>query len=143
DRVVRLSEDGLGDVPAHLLAVDVERGHDLDVMDVVRTQDDVHESGDPVAGGGVLVELQSLHQGGGAVAGADDGQPDRFVLHQARSFWATGRGGATVRRRRGRADRLAGADPGCTCSRSAWIRSSSHRMSVSVAASSWFMSDSV
>jgi hypothetical protein len=62
DRVVRLGQDGLGDVGAHLLGIDVERGHDLDVADVVAAQLDVHQAGDAVLGIGVLVVLQALYE---------------------------------------------------------------------------------
>ncbi len=88
DRVVRLGEDRLGDVGADLLAVDVERGHDLDVADVVPAELDVHETRDLLRRVGVLVELQTLDERRGAVADADD--RDTNLVHEMRSFrWAT------------------------------------------------------
>ena len=48
----------------------------LDVADVVAAQVDVHQARDELVRGGVLVELDALHQGRGAVAHADDGYVD-------------------------------------------------------------------
>jgi len=62
DRVVLGREDGLGEVEADLLGVHVERGHELEVRDVVVAELDVHESRDLVVRVGVLVELDALDQ---------------------------------------------------------------------------------
>ena len=59
-----------------LLGVDVERGHELDVADVVAAELHVHETRDPVDRVGVLVVAEALHQRAGAVAHAGDGEPD-------------------------------------------------------------------
>ena len=48
--------------PADLGGVDVERGHDLDVADVVAAELDVHEAGDVVGRVGVSVVLEALHE---------------------------------------------------------------------------------
>ena len=72
DRVVRLGEDGLGEVLADLGGVDVERRGEVDVADVVAAEVHVHQAGDELVRVGVLVELDALHQGRGAVAHADD-----------------------------------------------------------------------
>ena len=73
DRVVLAGHDRLGQVAADLLRVDVERGHERDVPDVVAAEVDVHQPGHPGCGIGVLVVLHSLHQRRGAVADADNG----------------------------------------------------------------------
>ena len=88
DRVVRLGEDRLGDVGADLLRVDVERGHHLDVADVVPAELDVHKTRDLLRRVGVLVVLQALDERRGAVADADD--RDTNLVHEMRSLpWAT------------------------------------------------------
>ena len=84
DRVVRLGQDGFGDVLADLLRVDVERGDDLDVADVVPAEIDVHQAGNGVVRVGVLVVLEPLHERGRAVPHADDRQSD--LAHVVRSF---------------------------------------------------------
>ena len=53
DRVVLAGPDRLGEVLADLLRVDVERGRELDVADVVAAEVDVHEAGDLLVGVGV------------------------------------------------------------------------------------------
>ena len=76
ERVVLAREDRLGQVLADLLLVDVERGHELHVADVVVAQLDVHQARDEVVGLGVLVVVAALDQAAGAVADADDGDAD-------------------------------------------------------------------
>jgi hypothetical protein len=63
DGVVLTGDDRLGDVAADLLGVDVERGDELDVRDVVVAERDVHETRDAVVRVGVPVVLHALHQG--------------------------------------------------------------------------------
>ena len=72
DRVVLAGPDRLGEVLADLVRVDVERGAELDVADVVAAQVHVHEAGHGLVGVGVLVVLDALDERGGAVADADD-----------------------------------------------------------------------
>ena len=72
--------DRLGEVLADLVGVDVERGRELDVADVVAAEVDVHEARDALRRVGVLVVLDALHEGRGAVADADDGDADLLVL---------------------------------------------------------------
>jgi hypothetical protein len=72
DGVVLAGADGLGQVAPHLLGIDVEGGHELDVTDVVAPQLDVHQPGDLVTRLGVGVEVHALHQRRRAVAHADD-----------------------------------------------------------------------
>ena len=64
---------------------------ELDVADVVAAEVDVHEARDLLGRVGVAVVLDALHEGGGAVADADDGDADLVVLVAA---------GAVRRRRR-------------------------------------------
>ena len=84
DGVVLARVDGLGEVGADLLGVHVERGDNLHVADVVRAEPDMHEAGNAGAVVGVLVILQSLHQGAGAVAHPNNG--DAHLTHQDDSF---------------------------------------------------------
>ena len=51
-------------------------GFELDVLDVVVTEHDVHQTGHAGTRVGVLVVLDSLDQRAGAVADADDGDAD-------------------------------------------------------------------
>ena len=60
------------DVVKGKVGVDVERGRELDVRDVVAAEIDVHQPGDGVARLGVVVVLDSLHERRRAVANADD-----------------------------------------------------------------------
>ena len=65
--------DRLGEVDADLALDDVEGGRELDVGDVVAAEVDVHEPRDEGVAVGVLVVLDALEEGVGAVADADDG----------------------------------------------------------------------
>ena len=89
DRVVLPREDRVGEVLADLLLVDVNRGDKLDVLDVVATKVDVHQAGDDLVGRGVLVVLNALDEGRGAVADADDGDAD-FAVRAARAILGSG-----------------------------------------------------
>ena len=79
DRVVLARPDRLGEVFADLLLIDVEGGDELDVADVVAAQFDVHEAGNFLGRIGVLVVLDALDEGVGAVADADDRDADLLV----------------------------------------------------------------
>ena len=79
DRVVLARPDRLGEVLADLLRVDVEGGDELDVADVVAAEVDVHQAGDFLGRVGVLVVLDALDEGVGAVADADDRDADLLV----------------------------------------------------------------
>jgi len=70
--VVGRGEDGLAEVLAHLVLVDVDRGHELDVAHVIAADHRMHETGHEIGLPGVLVELHALHERRGAVADADD-----------------------------------------------------------------------
>ena len=72
DGVVRVRPDRVREVDADLALDDVERRRELDVRDVVAAEVDVHEAGDGVLGGRVLVVLDSLEERVGAVPHADD-----------------------------------------------------------------------
>jgi len=80
DRVVGRDADRLGEVEPDLALGHVERGGELDVADMVATQVDVHQAWDERVFGGRPVELDPLHQRRGAVADADDRNPDFLVL---------------------------------------------------------------
>ena len=79
DRVVLARPDRLGEVLADLLGVDVEGGDELDVADVVAAEVDVHQAGHFLGRVGVLVVLDALDEGVGAVADADDRDADLLV----------------------------------------------------------------
>ncbi len=90
DGVVLRGVDGLGEVLADLHVVDVERRDELDVADVVVTERDVHQTGHGAGGVGVLVVLDTLDQGGRAVADSHDCYSNRthrdsFPGH---NFWS-------------------------------------------------------
>src|SRR5262249_30373671 len=94
-----------------------------DVADVVPAELDVHQTGHALGGVGVLVVLESLDQGRGAVAKAHDRDPN--LVHVVCSFL---RSVADARRR---------CPTGAVMPdrfRSCWIRPVSHAMSASVAA---------
>src|SRR5262249_37487599 len=110
DGVVLARADGHGQVAADLLGVHVERGDHLEVADVVRPEPDLHETGNPGSVVGVLVVLQPLHEGAGAVAHAHDG--DAHLTHQDDSF-----------------SEMLSSPPDCPASRSDAISSFSHRTS--------------
>ena len=77
--VVGGGEDGLGEVLADLVLVDVDGRDEVDVADVVAAEVDVHEAGDycaPFDRG----KSAALHQRRGAVADADDGDVDLALL---------------------------------------------------------------
>ena len=87
ERVVRLGEDRLRQVLADLVLVDVERGHELDVADVVAAEVDVHQARDEVAILGVGVVVAALDEAAGAVADADDGDADLAVAGPMAVAW--------------------------------------------------------
>src|SRR5207249_7190925 len=123
DRVVGFGEDGFGDVLAHLLRVDVESSHDLDVTDVVPAELHMHQAGDALRRIRILVVLEPLHEGRGAVAESDDGDTNR--AHAVRSFL------------RSVADARRLCPTGAVMPylvRSCWINPASHATSASVAA---------
>ena len=97
DRVVLAGEHGLADVDADLVGVDVERGDELDVADVVAAELDVHEAGHPLGRIGVPVVLDALEQRAGAVADTGDGEADRTVGHEGASSIAWPRSSAISR----------------------------------------------
>ncbi len=75
-RVVRVGPDGVGEVLADLVLRDVEGGRELHVAHVVAAEVDVHEPGHEGLRVGVLVVLDPLEQGVGAVPHADDRDAD-------------------------------------------------------------------
>jgi len=73
DRVVLGVVDRVGQVETDLLGVDVERRDEPDVGDVVLAERDVHQTWDTARRVSVLVVLDALDEGRGAVAHAHDG----------------------------------------------------------------------
>jgi hypothetical protein len=80
--VVRLGKDRLREVPADLGGIHIDAKCEFDVSHVIIRQLGVHNAGDDVVFFGVLVELDALHQGGGAVAHPDDRDAYFFVSHE-------------------------------------------------------------
>jgi catechol 2,3-dioxygenase len=73
DSVVWLSKDGSREVAADLAGIDVEGSHELDVADVIAAEVDVHQAGHELVGRSVSVLVDTLDEGGSAVADADNG----------------------------------------------------------------------
>ena len=84
-RVVRMGENGLAQVLAHLVGAHVEGGRELDVADVIAAQVGVHQAGNELVPRGAPVILHALYQGRGTVAHADDGHSD-FAAHVFPAF---------------------------------------------------------
>ena len=63
DGVVRLGENGLGQVFAHLVAVDVEGGDDLNVLNAVFPDAVMHHAGDGFVIRRLNIFVDALHQG--------------------------------------------------------------------------------
>ena len=83
DRVVLTRPDGLRQILADLLLVDVERRDELDVADVVAAEVDVHQAGDDVVPGSIAVVVHALDERAGAVADADDRDAHLAVVEVA------------------------------------------------------------
>ncbi|MFN8163913.1 MAG: hypothetical protein U0R26_08800 [Solirubrobacterales bacterium] len=79
DRVVLTRPHRLREVLPHLLDVDVEGGDKFDVADVVAAEFDMHQARNFVGRIGVLVVVDALDEGVGAVAYADDRDADLLV----------------------------------------------------------------
>ena len=108
DGVVLPGEDRLAGVDAHLVGVDIERRHELDVADVVAAELDVHQTGHALVRVGVLVELDALEQRARAVADTSDGETNRFGAHEGASSIARPRSPAISRSSQARScDKLA------------------------------------
>ena len=73
DGVVGRGKDGGGEVFADLVFVDVEGGDNFDVLDAVVADLVVHNAGDFGGGRHFHILVDALHEGGGAIADADDG----------------------------------------------------------------------
>ena len=76
DRVVGAGGDRLAEVEPDLGRVDVERGDEVDVTDVVAAEHDVHEPRHVVGGVGVAVVLDALDEAARAVPDSGDGDAD-------------------------------------------------------------------
>jgi hypothetical protein len=71
-----LVKSRLAQVLAHLVDVDVKRRGELDIADVIPAQVDMHQPRHGVAIFRITVVLHALHQRAGAIADADNGDPD-------------------------------------------------------------------
>jgi hypothetical protein len=91
-RVVLAGEDRLVQRFADLVSVDVKRGRELDVSDVVAAQVDMHQAGHRLGWIGVPVVVDALDKRARAVADADDRDADLLVLAASRSVRGDGGG---------------------------------------------------
>ena len=74
-----------------LVGVDVERGDELDVADVVAAELDVHQPGHVLGRVGVAVELDALHEAARAVPDAGDRDADALRAWRGlRGRWSCG-----------------------------------------------------
>src|SRR4030095_9109622 len=76
-RIVRLAQDGLGQVEADFAGIDVEGGGELDVAYVIAVHPRPHEAGNAPVIGRVAVVFDALDQCGCAVAHSDDSDSNR------------------------------------------------------------------
>ena len=74
--VVGRGVDGVGEVFADLVPVDVERGNEVDVPQVIPPEVDVHDPRDAIGGLGIAVVVDALYERARAVADAHDGDAD-------------------------------------------------------------------
>src|ERR1051326_2764608 len=66
------SEDGLAHIQADLAPVDIERGHHFDVSWSIGANLPMHETGSSAIGAGVTVIIDSLDEGAGTIANANN-----------------------------------------------------------------------
>jgi len=79
--VVRSSENGLAEVLADLVFIDIEGGHEFYVADVIPPEIDVHNPGNGIGIFSVFIVLYALDEGGCAVAHSDDSDFDFAHIH--------------------------------------------------------------
>ncbi len=60
--VIWLSEDGLCYILPHLILIDIKRGNEVDITDMIASQIYMHQSGDEVVLSGAAVVMYSLNQ---------------------------------------------------------------------------------
>src|SRR5207253_3740823 len=82
--VVRRLVDGVGEILADLVPVDIERRDEVDVADVIAAEVDVHDPRDTVAGFGVPVIVDALHERARAVTATDDSDAYAFAFSTRR-----------------------------------------------------------
>ena len=73
DCIVGWRVDGISEILAHLVRVDVDGGHELYITDVVTAQVHMHKAGHLLAGLGFPVIGHALYERRGAISHADDG----------------------------------------------------------------------
>jgi hypothetical protein len=65
--IVRGSIDGLREVLAYLILINIDSGHKLNVPDMIAPQINMHQTGDGILLFGITVVLHSLYQRGSTV----------------------------------------------------------------------------
>ncbi|MNI61773.1 hypothetical protein D3C73_1170590 [compost metagenome] len=78
DGVVFAGADGVCEVQSNLFAIDVESSNEVDVVDVVLAELDVHQTRDRGLGVSVAIVLNTLDQRCGAVTYTDNGNTNRM-----------------------------------------------------------------
>jgi hypothetical protein len=78
DRVVLARQDRVGQVVTDLLAVHIERGHKLDIVDVVLAELHVHQTRNRGLRISIPVVMDTLNQRSGTVTHTDDGYTNRI-----------------------------------------------------------------
>ena len=86
DRVVRLGEDRFAQVAADLVYANVESGGKFDIAHVIAAEVHMHKAGDEIVFAGVTIKLDSLHEGGGAVADPDNSNSNLILHHSVGGF---------------------------------------------------------
>ena len=76
DGIIGFGEDCLAEVLSDLVPVDVERGGEFDVADVIAAQFGMHQPGNEAVFRCIIVIPDTLNERRCAVADADDGNPD-------------------------------------------------------------------
>ena len=94
---IRRGEDRLAHVEPDFAPVDIERGHDLDVVRRIRPDLAMHQPGGVAILRSAPVEAQSLDQRTGAIAYAND--RDRNFAHEKRQPCRTAPPGASLQNR--------------------------------------------
>ena len=77
--VVRRLIDGIGEILADLVPVDVDSRDEVHIIDVISAEVDVHDPRDPVARLGVAVVVHALNERARAVADTDDRDADALL----------------------------------------------------------------
>src|SRR5262249_25477989 len=76
---IRRRENGLANVQTDLAAIDVKRGHDLDVARAVPANVPVHQANAGAIGRGAIIKIDSLDKRAGTISNSHNG--DSYFSH--------------------------------------------------------------